>query len=283
MQKALGSATLVALLALGGGASAAEISSPATTKEAPVSPAPGWAGFYSGANAGWGWGANNPDFSGSIARDFENPNTRSGQGSRLDVHGGFLGDQIGYNWQSVTCCGYKDGAVLSRYVYGIEADFQRADVNDTDAHLFTVLNPDGGTGTVFAKSALDWFGTVRGRIGYTFDSTLVYATGGFAFGQVRDKLYVSAITAAGVRATRDVIRDDTDTGFSAGAGVEYLITPSWSVKAEYQFIDLGSDRLTALADNHTDHALGSVNFDHTYNTFRIGVNYHFRPCCEPLK
>jgi outer membrane immunogenic protein len=127
---------------------------------------------------------------------------------------------------------------------------------------------------------------VRARIGYTFDSALVYATGGFAFGEVRDKLAIAAISPAGdavVTAARTFRRDETDTGFTVGGGVEYLLSPVWSVKAEYQFIDLGSERLLAFIDNGRDRAEGSVNFDHTFHTVRIGVNYHIIPCCAPLK
>jgi len=31
---------------------------------------------------------------------------------------------------------------------------------------------------------IDWFGTVRGRFGYTMGPVLVYATGGLAYGEV---------------------------------------------------------------------------------------------------
>ena len=34
------------------------------------------------------------------------------------------------------------------------------------------------------KSSLDYFGSVRGRVGYAFDRALVYGTGGFGYGQV---------------------------------------------------------------------------------------------------
>ncbi len=32
---------------------------------------------------------------------------------------------------------------------------------------------------------MDWFGTVRGRAGFAFDRALIYGTGGFAYGDVR--------------------------------------------------------------------------------------------------
>jgi len=40
--------------------------------------------------------------------------------------------------------------------------------------------------------------------------------------------------------------DDTATGYVAGGGLEYKIGPAWSVKTEYQYINLGkNDPVTA--------------------------------------
>ena len=103
-----------------------------------------WTGFYIGANGGYGWNANHHS------------------DDLLDPAGGFGGGQIGYNWQG----GFGFGPHL---VLGIEADIQGADISDSVAGV---------------KSQVNWFGTVRGRIGYAFDRTLIYGTGGFAYGEV---------------------------------------------------------------------------------------------------
>ncbi len=78
--------------------------------------------------------------------------------------------------------------------------------------------------------------------------------------------------------TGHVFKDDgTHTGYVLGGGLEYLIAPGWSVKAEYQYIDLG-------LDNATD-GLGEYvrTKDTELNTVRGGVNYHFSSPLEPLK
>ncbi|MGA7326938.1 MAG: porin family protein, partial [Rhodomicrobium sp.] len=64
-----------------------------------------------------------------------------------------------------------------------------------------------------------------------------------------------------------------------GGGVEHLFNPRWSAKIEYQYIDLGSDKLSTTA------GLSSATLDaeHVYNTVRIGLNYHFDRGYEPLK
>jgi outer membrane immunogenic protein len=123
----------------------------------------------------------------------------------VDPTGGFGGGQIGYNWQGV----WHPNLVL-----GIEADFQGAGVSDT--HIFG------------DKSELNWFGTVRGRFGYAFGPALLYGTGGFAYGNIRNK-----ITGPG-----GLSISETQTGWVVGGGVEYKLAPAWSIKSEYQFLSL---------------------------------------------
>src|SRR6185437_10872259 len=129
-----------------------------------------WTGSYFGANAGYGWAAN----TGDITYESTAGPDRSGG---PDAAGGFGGGQIGYNWQ---------GVFSNDFVLGVEADIQGSDVDDTwrgttDAGL------DGST-----RQSLEWFGTVRGRLGWAFDRTLIYGTGGFAYGRVKDTAFASS-------------------------------------------------------------------------------------------
>ena len=62
---------------------------------------------------------------------------------------------------------------------GVEADIQGSGINDTFKDNYAKYS-----------SNLDWFGTVRGRVGYSFDRALVYATGGFAYGSVDNEITV---------------------------------------------------------------------------------------------
>jgi len=135
-------------------------------------------------------------------------------------------------------------------VLGLEGDIQGSGIEDS---------------AFGAKASLNWFGTVRGRLGYAFGPTLVYATGGLAFGEVEN-------TVGRFSAT------ETQTGYVIGGGVEYKFNPAWSVKAEYQFISLdASDPLGAGP-------LGFTNGDRSeVSTFRIGVNYHFGQGFAALK
>ncbi len=157
----------------------------------------------------------------------------------LSPSGGFGGGQIGYNWQGLF--GY------SPWVIGIEADFQGAGISDSD---------------FYGENSLNWFGTVRGRIGYAAGPALIYATGGFAYGDVQSKGNVLGLGY-------DV--SETQTGYVVGGGVEYKFNPAWSVKGEYQFINLDANNLNGAGPLN-----GSLYSDRSeINTFRLGLNYAF--------
>jgi outer membrane immunogenic protein len=158
----------------------------------------------------------------------------------VDPTGGFGGGQIGYNFQR------------GNIVFGIESDFQGAGISDKDAF---------GN-----KSDLNWFGTVRGRLGYAFGPALLYGTGGFAYGNVKN-------TAPGFFSA-----SETQTGWVAGGGLEYKLAPAWSIKSEYQFLSLDA------SDPNGAGPLGIGLGDRTeVHTARVGVNYFFGGGYEPLK
>jgi len=199
-----------------------------------------WQGFYAGLNGGYGWG-NNGD---SITYGTGDTSARA------QPQGGFGGGQIGYNFQS------------GHLVYGVETDFQGGDIGDR------IAGTTAGGNTFVSREGVDWFGTVRGRLGYAFGNVLVYGTGGFAYGDVHER----AIDAG------DLYRNSgVGTGWVGGGGIEYKISPAWSVKAEYQYIDLGSEKLTDGLGN------SASSLDTSLQTVRLGVNYRFGGSAEPLK
>jgi len=217
---------------------------PAPTTYAPPPPVvqPNtWAGFYVGVNGGYGSGAGD-----------DSVTLRSGNtGARGDIDGGFGGGQIGYNFQS------------GSFVYGLETDIQAG-------RLTGKSSGTDGVNAYTSRESADWFGTLRGRLGYAFGNTLLYGTGGFAYGGVNQKLNYA-----------DVLFDnnDTRTGWAAGGGVEYKVTPNWSLKGEYQYIDFGKEDLSSAAGNTVSGP------DTAFHTAKIGLNYRFGGGSgyEPLK
>jgi outer membrane immunogenic protein len=236
---------------------------PGGYKDAPW--APSWAGFYAGVNGGGAWDANSQNILLTATPPLGGyPATVSG----THASGGFGGGQIGYNWQ---------GVWHPHLVFGVEADIQGAGVDGSFSPK--VINRFGDT--VSAKKELDYFGTLRGRIGYAFGNALVYGTGGFAYGGLKNQL-VDVLTVPPT-GTATMQKDSTATGYVVGGGIEYLISPRWSVKAEYQYIDLGSYKLSAPEVPPSGFTLSTNKIDNTFNTVRAGINYHIGSVYEPLK
>ncbi len=217
-------------------------------KDAPA-PMALWTGPYVGIDGGYAWGGNSsvtpPE--GEVLLIYIPGGGAGTSPASFGSQGGFGGGQAGYNWQN------------GSLVFGIEGDIQAADISGSATATGT-----GGPAT--ANNKLDWFGTVRGRLGFTVGTALLYGTGGFAAGGVQDSL-----TAKGTTAKHDA----TAAGYAAGGGLEYAFNPSWSGKAEYEYLNLGKDDLAAGG--------ATATYNHEYNTVRLGLNYHIHPSYEPLK
>ena len=120
---------------------------------------------------------------------------------------------------------------------------------------------------------IDWFGTVRGRIGYLADpKLLLYVTGGLAYGDVES----SAVIGNAGTAFSSV--SNTHVGYTVGAGIEGVIGGNWTARLEYLYVDLGTVNGSFLT---TIGGLGggvlSSNYSSriTDNILRVGVNYKF--------
>lgn len=213
-------AACVASVIAASAASAADL----PRKAAPYSPSyysPTWTGFYAGVNAGYGWASWDNTFG-------------------TDQMTGFLGGgQIGYNWQ------------ISSFVLGVEGDIQYSAQKRTESATIGGIAFSG-------EEKIPWFGTARARVGYAFDSFMIYATGGAAWTNFK-----ASISALGTT----ISTETTKAGWTVGGGVEWMFMPSWSVKAEYLYIDAGTADLTLLGVTGSGKLKDQVA--------RLGVNYHF--------
>lgn len=112
------------------------------------------------------------------------------------------GLHLGYNWQGV-----------NYVVLGIEGD---VDFSDT----------------------FDYLASIRARLGYAFDRTLLYATAGVAFAGLSDNFFNDRVPG-----TNFYWDTSSDTGWVAGVGIETKVTPALSVGVEalyYSFDDTNS-------------------------------------------
>jgi outer membrane immunogenic protein len=233
-----------------GAASAADLPARMVTK-APPPPPPmhNWTGFYVGVNVGGSWGR----------QDVSLVTAGGALTNGNDVNGVIGGGQVGYNWQ-----GYG-----SPWVFGVEANFQGSGQRGTGT--FFIPGVVGAlvvpATSVAYEDRLDWFGTVRGRIGYAMGDGrfLPYITGGFAYGGADLNGTASVV---GTPVTFDVSK--TYTGWTVGAGFEWAFWDRWSAKAEYLYIDFGNGPTIALTPAFTlttNHLIDNIG--------RVGVNYRF--------
>jgi outer membrane immunogenic protein len=271
----LGLAGVVGIAAVSAGAAvAADL--PAAyrppVKAVAVAPLPTWTGFYIGGNLGGGWDKSSSALSATstdptlapalaaILAAGSYPASLSPQGK-----GVIGGGQIGYNWQ-----------LASRAVIGLEADLQGSGLKGSDDQVFSPATFDV-TGTDLTKS-IEWFGTVRGRVGYLVaPQWLLYATGGFAYGQTRTSFTTTDLTTGCVPGGTLCAAGSSSslrTGWTAGAGVEAQFAPNWSIKAEYLYVDLGT-----LAMNIPTFTFPAIAFNTSVSfreqIARVGLNYRF--------
>jgi outer membrane immunogenic protein len=207
-----------------------------------------WAGFYMGGNFGSGTGRDRSSLSVPAITVAESFNLAPD-----GINGGI---QAGYNWQA------------ANVVFGLEADIQGSTQQDNKT---CVLTCTPGLQAAY-DATLPWFGTVRGRLGYSVGSTLFYATGGLAYGSVKTKINTVSIVGPVTQSF-----ENTKTGWTAGAGIETpfrllgLLGPNWTAKTEYLYIDLGSTTDNFIIGVAAATSTRAV----TEHVFRTGINYHF--------
>ena len=241
-------------------------------KDAPAYATVNWAGFYAGINGGYGWSARSEDSTITDVLNATPPVVTNVPVNAPNPRGGFGGGQIGYNWQ-------KDHLVI-----GVEADIQAAGIEGSASSSF----PGGGPLCGYdytAKRSMDYFGTLRGRVGYATDSTLAYATGGFAYGDAKYNGAATFSAGGGCTAGQAAFafnKSGVETGYAVGGGLEHKITPAWSIKAEYQYINLGAVTLNNVYFGWPDYS-NSLKVENDFHTVRIGLNYHVGQGYEPLK
>ena len=235
--------------------------------KAPVEAVWTWTGLYLGINAGYGIGKSQTDALFSDAGT-GTPLFAISSSSRLD--GLIAGAQTGYNWQSAA------------WLIGLETDIQTTNQHAGPTYVCpgaicnsTITDVDTPV-TVAHDHKLDWFATVRGRLGVTVTpDALIYATGGLAFGGIWHVGTIFNSTAA-VAPLFDVSQT-TKMGWTVGAGVEAHLAGNWTGKIEYLHLDFGSASFAAADPlNATPIALG-LNARITGDILRLGLNYKLDP------
>lgn len=252
---------------------AADMSYP--VKAQPVAAAPfSWTGFYIGANVGFGGDKFEYPFNAFLRQlQAEAPalESRMNGSFSLNSSGFFGGGQIGYNYQ-----------FNNSIVAGIEADLQWSGIEGKAAGATQFLANGAlvGSASFDVGSEVEWFGTVRGRLGYAWDRALLYATGGVAYGSVKSHANFSVSDANGPLAplTGAVSTSKTQWGWTAGAGLQYALSRDWSFKTEYLYVDLGTQTLFSSAINDVANGFfagAGMDVKTKLHTVKAGINYRF--------
>ena len=247
--------TLAFLFLGSSAAAAADLPARAYTQTlAPI--AYNWTGWYLGINAGYGFGGTDTSNTSTTTDgalfgapgNFPAGTVFRGPDRSFDLDGALGGGQFGYNFQT------------AQWLWGLELDFQGSGIKGSDSFA------TGGV-TYDTDSKIDWFGTVRGRIGYAFGNVLPYITGGLAYAHSKTDVTVTfgpPFTAS---------NSSVDLGYVVGGGVEAALWGNWTAKVEYLHMGLTANNDFAFAGTNgsTVHADADINLD----IVRGGLNYHF--------
>ena len=274
MIKTIAAATAAALVSVAGvTAQATDLYAPASMKDVPVvTPAPIWTGFYGGIHLGAAW----TDLGVQRNVFYDGYGAPTVPVNDVISATGFGGSQLGYNWQPVG----------SNFVFGVEVDLDGLGGN----------NERGGTAVTYDAQGIHnvlgvrvtegggFAGDFTGRVGYTWCNWMLYAKGGLAWFSPDLQGTATIWDSKGV-ATLSANNSNELTGWTVGAGLEWMLNPRWSVKAEYLYYDFG------VKDSwNVNTSIGNFennwkwfNNDLTVNTVKLGLNYHFASGYTSLK
>lgn len=212
-------------------------------RESRATPHFSWNGLYVGAHTGYGW----------AKPDVVNPATGGPGADPLpSPSGGIAGLQIGYNAQ------------LDRVVLGIEADFTWSAIKGSVDCFSFGCAPNG----LHLFGHPDLFATFTGRIGYAFDRFLPYIKGGLFWGHED----FEQTGLGGTRCIPTCSGSNENWGWTIGAGGEYALTRSWSVKLEYDYMT-DFDKERTVVTNGVDQNV--FDESRTIRVIKLGVNYRF--------
>ena len=226
--------------------------------KAPPPPAWSWSGCYIGGTVG-GYRSSST-YNGVPTGNFESaiPVLTAISSGTFDQSGVIGGGELGCNWQA------------GIFVFGLEGDVSGWHNSSTSA----VTGPDvPAPGQLFHATTSvtsNTLTTVRPRIGIAANNWLFYATGGLA---ASNAAFSQSVFFAATRSTQ-AGATSTSVGWTAGGGIEYAITPNWTVKGEYLYVSLDNQTMTennlafpSFSQSATNKLAVSIG--------RFGVNYKF--------
>jgi outer membrane immunogenic protein len=228
-----------------------------------------WAGAYGGLHVGYGMASDdNINTTGQAAGNVANVASGARPASvSVDADGFTGGVALGYNMQS------------GNMVYGLETDIDLTDIEDS-SRVGTVnpaVTPIPSLTNTF-KQDLEYLGTVRLRLGTAVNNgnTLVYATGGWAYGGIKNRVSMTGAAPANVVQFTGS-NDEVEYGWVLGAGMEHALDAKLRFTASYMYYDLGSNTVNvAVVPGSGGGGTGyNSKFDTSGHLLRAGIGYQF--------
>ena len=225
MRKSLIAIAAVAVLA-GSPALAADMA----LKAPPLPPPPAelWTGAYLGGFAGGAFGSSN-----ATVGDCSGPTftcTAGALPATFNLSDSFIG-------------GLTTGAQqqVGHFVFGLESETGYIHMNGSGS-LVGPIQPNVGTITFG-----DWYSTETIRFGVTngffngaTDNILLYGKIGIGYGNFQNTLRYTNNAATAGFLTENLTNRNILAGGAAGAGLEWKVTPLWSVKGEYEYFAINN-------------------------------------------
>jgi outer membrane immunogenic protein len=210
---------------------------PAYYASPPVVPPYSWGGFYVGGNLGAAWSGVGT-FSDTFNSTFNSTTSSSFIG----------GGQLGLNYE------FYSGVVI-----GAEAMFDGA---PNAQNTLTITNPSLGTASATLNNR--WLTTVTGKLGYAWDRILLYGKAGGAWVGANS----SSLSVPGT-----VSGNSTNSGWTAGVGIEWAFAGPWSARVEYDFIGLTNQTYTVTGGPFNGDSINTNN--RNIQLLTAGLNYKF--------
>jgi outer membrane immunogenic protein len=256
---------LLVLAGVAGTAAAQDVIATSTTS---------WRGFYVGGNLGGAWNHTCSSWSPNGGNGISNPTLANAFYNRdCPNNGTFVGGiQIGYNFQ------YEQIV----WGFGLDYDFLSSKTRNRTYTYTGASPPPDGTYTFSGKTTPDGFAIIGPRIGYAIDQWLPYFRVGSVIASGSRRSNASFTDSAGT-ATFSGSKNFKASGIGVGLGTEYQLDNTWSIRAEYTYVNLGrssqSDVLcsgsVAACNAFASLRLDNIHNSFTANVFRVGVNYKF--------
>ena len=207
----LGTVAAIALVA-GGGAQAADLPVKAPPVPPVAAPIMDWSGFYFGGHAGIAWSRDVFIFN---IPDVDNCDTGACEDFRFTPSSFIGGGQVGFQSQ------------VEKWVFGIEGTWSGLNLHGSRQ---SVLLP----GPTLVSLKIDEIATVAARFGYAWDHAMFYAKAGYAAVRLGIHSFDTDTLVTG---------DDRGwrSGWTLGAGIEYMVLPSIVLGLEFDFYNLEFD------------------------------------------